>query len=104
VQAAGDVRPSPDVALDEALRPLVRFAEEGAAIAMLAEDDDLAEDYEKNSLYEAVKLLAQRATAKQLNTAILAFVASPEQLDAAINPTRRTTSLMMMSNHSAQYA
>src|SRR5262249_54906725 len=76
--------PAPDVALDEALRPLVRFAEEedlGAAIAMLTGDDNLAEDYS----YEALKLLARHATAKQLHAAILACVATPERLNAAIN-------------------
>ena len=56
-----------------------------AAIAILAGDDNLAEGYEKSSLYEALKLLAQRATAKQLHAAILAFVATPERLDAAID-------------------
>jgi hypothetical protein len=84
--------PATDEVLAEALKPLVQYADEklgaeeklGEAIGIVAGDDNLAEDYIVE-LREALELLAQHATAKQLHAAILACVATPERLDAAIN-------------------
>jgi hypothetical protein len=80
-----------DRVLFEALKPLVQNANEelGAedrldeAIGIVAGDDNLA-DYIVE-LREALELLARHATAKQLHAAILAWVATPERLNAAIN-------------------
>jgi hypothetical protein len=84
--------PATDEVLAEALKPLVQYADEklgaeeklGEAIGIVAGDDYLAEDHIVE-LREALELLAQHATAKQLHAAILACVATPERLDAAID-------------------
>jgi hypothetical protein len=84
--------PATDRVLVEALKPLVQYADEdlgaeeklGEAIGIAAGDDNLARDYIVG-LREALELLARHATAKQLHAAILACVATPERLNAAIN-------------------
>ena len=83
--------PATDRVLVEALKPLLQYADEelgaedklGQAIGIVAGDGNLA-DYIVE-LREALELLARHATAKQLHAAILACVATPERLNAAIN-------------------
>jgi len=81
-----------DRVLFEALKPLVQYADAelgaedklGEAIGIVAGDYNLAEDHIVE-LREALEHLARHATAKQLHAAILACVATPERLNAAIN-------------------
>ena len=83
--------PATDRVLVEALKPLVQYADEelgaeeklGEAIGIVAGDDNLATYIVE--LRGALELLARHATAKQLHAAILACVATPERLNAAIN-------------------